>query len=165
MIYLNLLYFLQLKIQDQICCFRFVFNSNEQMQISSEKISCSVSLLSSYKNICTLWVKIARLYVLFVDVQLGMNVFKYLNLSAHSVASWQGMLNWRNWAWLWWPEEFWLVRNWTQVEMHVTEMLEEPRWGTVSCLKYSMYLKICLKHFLPIPHHFTIYRVFHDFRA
>lgn len=115
-------------------------------------------LLGSYKNVCTLLVKIARLYVLFADVQLGMNVFKYLKLSAHSVASWQGMLNWRNRAWLWWPEELWLMKNWTQVEMHVTHMLEEHRWGNVSCLKYSMYLKICLKHFLPSPHQFSIYK-------
>jgi len=43
MIYINFLYFLQLKIQVQICCFSSVFNSNEQMQISSEKISFSVS--------------------------------------------------------------------------------------------------------------------------
>lgn len=56
-------------------------------------------VLVSYKNICILWIKITRLCVLFADVQLGMNVFKYSNLAEHSVASWQGMLSWRNWAW------------------------------------------------------------------
>jgi hypothetical protein len=83
-IYINLLYFLQLKIQVQICCFSNVFN---RCRFAVKKSVAVFPLLGSYKNIFTLWVKIARLYVLFADVQLSMNVFKHLNLSAHSVAS------------------------------------------------------------------------------